>query len=189
VVESQCSPKYVYDESGILIGTAVHNIQVFEKKGDKKGMKVLKPNKYGTKFIPWKGISYIQMEGLLVEEPNYISTNIFYNISEVALDAWDNRLKASVENITRLRNSLERLVISDPPKQTMSPLIIIILGAGIILFVAAGIIALYYFARYKFAAKYLQAADHEQSNEQSEDPQYSERQSTTPNNANSVIIH
>ena len=120
VLEGECTPKYVYDTSGILIGTAVQNIQVFEKKQDKKGMRILKPNKYGTRFIPWTGISYIQMEGLLVEEPSYISTNIIYNSSELALDAWEEQLNASVWNITRLRKSLERLTTRDPDKNQIT---------------------------------------------------------------------
>ena len=120
VLEGECTPKYVYDTSGILIGTAVQNIQVFEKKQDKKGMRILKPNKYGTRFIPWTGISYIQMEGLLVEEPSYISTNIIFNSSKLALDSWEKQLNASVWNITRLRKSLERLTIRDPGKNQLT---------------------------------------------------------------------
>jgi hypothetical protein len=149
----------VYDTSGILIGTAVQDIQVFEKWEEKKSMKNFKPNKYGTKFIPWENVSYIQMEGLLVEEPTYRSTSIMYNSSISDLAAWDRQLNTSVFNITQMRQSLDQLIIPEPSgtvyQISWEHILLLVMGTMLLLFAFS--LCLYCIIRHKFKIQYIKS--------------------------------
>lgn len=79
----QCEINYIYDESGILVGSTNSEIQVFLKqnKHTDHSLTLLQPSKVGTIFINWTYASHIQMNDMLVEEPNFISDFIISNFS------------------------------------------------------------------------------------------------------------
>ena len=138
IIETTCAPRYIYDTSGILVGTGAQNTDI---KIFRKSIEVLRPTNFGTKFISWETVSYIQMGSILVEQPDFVSTNIKYNYSSVSLESWTNKLGNISFNITSLKQSLQHIrALTDKPTTHFSTktmiLIVCIITFVIILLIA-----------------------------------------------------
>ena len=100
VNQTPCKPRYVYDTSGILIGTgnSKTDIQVFAASQNalKKSLKVIRPSEFATKFISWEHVSYVQVESILVQRPEVVTQFMNYNFSDLMLEGW----KSKISNFT-----------------------------------------------------------------------------------------
>lgn len=94
--QTPCNIRYVYDTSGVLIGTGNNkiNIQVFDNAPGytKKSLKVVKPSSFSTKFISWQNASYIQVDKILVEKPSFVTQFFKYKANFSQLTAWKYKI-------------------------------------------------------------------------------------------------
>ena len=83
-------------------------------------MKILSPNGFGTKYISWEGISYIQMKNILVEEPNFVTSYIMYNFSNATIQKWTSYLNETTIrlNKTHLLLNLDEITSENKTKSS-----------------------------------------------------------------------
>ena len=87
--------RYVYDRSGLLV-TTQKTIQTFMKQSaSRNSINIITTTKSKTKFLSWSNISFIQIENILVEKPNFITTNL----SVSTQFANETALKISTKNL------------------------------------------------------------------------------------------
>ena len=173
-IHTTCKTRYVYDSSGMLIGSSADtDIQVFATSENalKKSLKIVKPTKLGTRFIPWQNVSYVQVEQILVEKPAVITSFVNFNVTTSILEKWQNK----ISNFT-----LPQITIpttdSPNPSQNWHTLVIATFGAlAIISFLTAITLTIIFIRRNRnkemnnFAENQI-APDHGLSLEQTNEP-------------------
>jgi hypothetical protein len=111
-----CQTRYVYDNSGILIGSSQEKVQIFSSDRHSK-MAVLKPSELGTIYVPWNSVAYVQIgDNLLIQKPEFVSS---YLEAQIDTSTWIQTVNESVKMLNRRSklNSSELLnLIEDLPK-------------------------------------------------------------------------
>ena len=93
-----CQTRYVYDNSGILIGSSQEKVQIFSSDRHSK-MAVLKPSEVGTIYVPWNAVAYVQIgDNLLIQKPEFVSS---YLETQIDTSTWIQTVNKSVEMLSR----------------------------------------------------------------------------------------
>ena len=91
----RCHSRYAYDNAGILVATD-KTIQVFTSHSNgQRSIVQLEPNEFGTKFISWTDVTYVQVEEVQVEMPRYVGQYITETFGDTLLARWTHLLNIS----------------------------------------------------------------------------------------------